>query len=107
MSWSDFEELLELLCIIFISTAVVLLVGGVIALPISRLSINADIEKFKASKALVEEMRACGELNERTAAILDIAEQNRWLVSLQYWNGTVFDWWVPDAVDELEPIRSN
>ena len=29
---------------------------------------------------------------------------NQWLASTQYYNGTMFDLWIPDEVDSLEPI---
>lgn len=80
-----------------------LLVAG-IALLEEHHRTSAEIAAFHQVRASVEAARERGDI-ESTALALKIIEVNSWLVKKQYWNGTCFDLWIPDEVDELEPIR--
>ena len=76
-----------------------------LVLPLNHLiSYPGDIVEFNTTKAFVAELREKGDDIERTAAMLDIIEQNRWLASSKYWNSTLLDIWIPDTIEELTPI---
>lgn len=78
-----------------------LITGAILCIPISHIVINSEIKQFQATKEFIKQMRVDGSLEERMATILDITGQNRWLTSVQYYNGTILDFWVPDKVDEI------
>lgn len=72
------------------------------------LSMPAKVVRFESMRATVEAARGrSGETGslELAAIQMKVVEQNAWLAEGQYWNGTIFDWWVPDSVLDLEPIR--
>ena len=92
-------------CLASIVMLLLMTIFGLIALcPLLHLNMNAQIQEFKVTKQFFEEMRKDGSLEERMATALDIVEMNRWLASAQYWNSTILGFYVPNEVDELEPI---
>ena len=65
-----------------------------------------EVQQFKAAKDTVLYLRDSPHSIERTAAVFKSAEYNAWLAQAQYWNSKwYFDWYYPDSVDELTPIR--
>jgi Zn-dependent protease len=76
-----------------------------VMLPISHISILGDIEEFNSVRQTVDVARANGADIESAAIQHKIIEQNAWLAKAKFYNSTVFDLWVPDAVDSLEPIE--
>jgi len=70
-----------------------------------QLTVRGDIVGFKETKATVERARETGSWIERAALQQEVIRANTWLARVKYWNKTVFDLWIPDAVDDLEPIR--
>lgn len=81
------------------------LLVALIALSVERLSTHGGVVRLHSVRATLEAARARGESVENAAFQVKIAEANQWLASKQYWNGTAFDIWIPDAVDSLRPIR--
>ena len=81
--------------------AVVVLFVAVVFLPFSRMDVRASIAEFEAIRA----SRAGGSEIEAAAWRMKVAESNAWLASTRYYNRTVFDIWIPDAVEDLEPIE--
>ncbi len=75
-----------------------------LSLVVEPLAVKSRIAAFHQVRASVEAARERGDI-EAAALALKIIEVNFWLAREQYWNGTCFDLWVPDEVDELEPIR--
>ena len=80
------------------------LLMGLVGVPLERMETHAEIAMFHALGATAT--AALGvEALEMAAYQMKVAEANQWLASTQYWNGTLFDLWIPDVVDDLEPIR--
>jgi hypothetical protein len=95
-----------------LSVILLLLSGGVllgasITMPISRMGYGADIEHYKSTAATVAAARSKDDISEYEYAALqlEIIKKNAWLARSQYWNGTIFGDWIPDAVDDLVPIE--
>ena len=97
----------EELGIISITIGVLILIFALILLPIARIDCNAGIAAFNATRDTVQEARANTDISYAELAALQhkIIEQNQWLASIQYWNRTVFDIWVPDRVELMTPLR--
>lgn len=81
------------------------LVALVVTLPITHYSVHSQVARFHAVEVTAVAAREDGDGLEGAAFRAEIADANAWLASEQYWNGTLFDLWVPDVVDTLEPIR--
>lgn len=86
------------------------LVVGLVLLPVLRSEGLARVEAFRATKLTIERARLQAdsigvEFPIESVAILgEIARHNAWLAAQKYWNRSLFDIWIPDAVEELEPI---
>ncbi len=81
------------------------LVVALILIPVKRMGVHAGIAEFEAMRTTQEESRAAGDGLEGTAWRLEKAQANRKLASAQYWNTTLFDIWIPDAVETAEPLK--
>jgi hypothetical protein len=68
--------------------------------------VKSDIAEFKSVIDTVAYARTNDSGAVETAAFtLKIAEQNQWLAGMQYKNSTVLGVFIPDEVEELEPIK--
>ena len=82
-----------------------LLVSGLIFIPVQRMSVQAGIARFQETRAVAGCMRGNGDTWESAAFQEKVADMNGWMREMQYYNATVFDLWIPDEVDSLEPIE--
>jgi len=97
-----FETTSVLMCCV----GVVLIAVVTITIPVSQIEERAAIIKFTETKATVLRARESGAWVERAALQVEIIKGNKWLAEVKYWNNWLwFDLWIPDAVDDLEPIR--
>lgn len=83
----------------------IILIISLITIPITHYQVHGEIHSFEATKSTVDRARATGRKIEDAAMQLKIIEQNQRLASTQYYNGTIWDIWIPDAIDELNPIE--
>lgn len=67
--------------------------------------VNSRIRQFEAVQETLKHARIQGEPMEAAALTLQIVEANKWLAAQKYYNHTLFGGAIPDAVDELEPLR--
>jgi len=90
--------------------AVLVMVSGIglfaslICLPISYYGIKAEICEFRATQETILANQS-KQILERAAISQKIIEQNQWLAKNKYWNGTLFDIWIPDEITEMKPLR--
>lgn len=82
----------------------VVLFSATLVLPISHAVIRSEIITFHSTRATLEAARTGSTPLELAAITSRVVEANAWLARQQYWNGTLFDIWIPDEVDELKPI---
>jgi hypothetical protein len=82
----------------------ILLLMSIIALPVSHMTVMAEIGKFKAVQETVINTRATGNM-EQAALNIKIAEANSWLAETKYYRTTIFRDFVPSEIETLEPIR--
>lgn len=72
-------------------------------LPINYYSGKAEVERYKVLKQTIENSRAVETSGiERAAILSEIAEYNKDLANVKYWNNTIFDWWIYDGLAELD-----
>ena len=83
----------------------VLLFFALLGIPLNRLEINGQIQEFYAIADTARNARESDDGMESAAYRLKIAEANQWLAKSQYWAGTTFWIYFPDAIKELEPIE--
>ena len=83
----------------------VILFVALIALPVNRMAVQAKIAGFHALGATAITAREADSGMEMAAYQMKVAEANQWLAGIKYWNGTMFDIWTPDEVEDLEPIH--
>lgn len=74
-------------------------------LPINRMGVHADLAEIEAMRDVANAARDEGDGLEGATWRLRVSEANEKLANLRYWNGTVFDIWIPDAVESVEPLR--
>jgi hypothetical protein len=77
----------------------------VLPLIIQRCECRNFIIKHEELQATVERARAQGIPLENAAILSEIAESNRYLKCVQYWNDSAWDWCIPDEVDTMEVIK--
>lgn len=94
--------------IALVSAGVSVLLLGIclIALPFNHYSGNAEIQRYYALKESYESSRSekISEF-ERATIAQKIAEYNADIASVKYWNGTIFDIFIPDELAELDPLK--
>lgn len=78
---------------------------ALVMLPVERMNVHNTIAEFESMRTTQKQSRAAGDGLEGTAWRLEKARANRNLASLQYWNDTLFDIWIPDAVETVEPLK--
>lgn len=84
--------------------AIILFIGSV-GVPFSHWEINADIVRFEAIQATLDNSRENDLELEDVAFQMKVAEWNQWLVASQYYNSIWMGSWIPDEVDSLKLIR--
>lgn len=89
--------------LIVISTPI--LAVALITLPTNFYTVKSQIEQFKITEITYKNARLNNILMENAAIQIDVATQNRWLVGQQYWNGTIFDIWIPNEIMDLKLLR--
>ena len=86
--------------------SIFILVVALICLPILRFDYKAQAIAYKDFVETIENARLEDENDiERASVTVKIAEWNSWLAEVKYINETILDWYVPDKIIELEPIR--
>ncbi len=65
----------------------------------------SEIQEFMATEQTLEQIRLDDLTWEKAAIQTKVVEMNQWLARAKYWNGTMFDIYIPDRVMELEPIK--
>lgn len=76
-----------------------------ISLPLEHMGTNKEIQQFRAVELSVINARDSAYKNEAAALTLSIIDANKWLAGTKYWNGTLFDIWIPDEVEQLKPLK--
>jgi hypothetical protein len=89
-----------------VSIGVVLLIV-LFTLPFIHYSIKSQIVEFKSVQTTLENARENKNASPYEIAAIQqkVVDANKWLASNQYWNDTIFGWYIPDEVDDLKPIR--
>jgi hypothetical protein len=96
---------LEPICGVFSMFFGVVTVIAIIAIPLNRISIEASIHRLEAIRETVNSARERGDEIERFSLAKDIAEANRYLAEAKYLNSTIYSIWIPDSINDVEPIR--
>lgn len=68
-------------------------------------TVHANINEFVVTKVTIEQARSSGIAIENAAIQHKIIECNQWLAKAQYYNSSIWGWWIPDKVDSLELIE--
>ena len=77
----------------------------VISLPNERMVRKAWIQQYYAVEQTLSESRINISELERATLIRNTIEINKELANMKYWNGTIFDYWIPDEVMKLKPLK--
>ena len=65
-----------------------------------------EIVEFKSIQTTLETARQGNYSPYEIAAIQQkVVDSNKWLANIQYWNSTILEWYIPDEVDGLKPIK--
>ena len=88
--------------------SVFILCLSLIILPITRFYVKANIQGYHS---LVETLNNVNtdELEDVEKALIreNVIQVNTGLNRVKYFNNTIFDWFIPDEVLDLEPIKMN
>jgi len=77
---------------------------AMIMFPVTHLGVNSEIQQFKSVELSITQART--KLDIESAAIyVKIIDANKWLANKKYWNGTLFDIWIPDEIEDLKPLK--
>ena len=90
----------------FYAIGILVFCVSLITLLIVPLSYKGQVKKFEAFKQTISTARIedISEI-ERAAILSKVAEWNEWVAETKYYNGTLFDLWIPDEAADLSPIR--
>ena len=91
--------------IVFIILGIVVLATGLIMIPAQRWDTMKGIAVMEAIRQTFELARDSGREIETTAIQIKVAEANSWLAEKKYYKQTITGWWIPAAINEVEPIR--
>ena len=94
----------EFICDIISIVSIVIFISGISTIPISRMEYQANIREYAALETTLQEMRK-KESIENTAIQLKVAECNQWLARSKYWNNSVWDLWIPNEIENINPIK--
>ena len=103
--WFAHQDTDNITAVLICTLSIIALLMLSITLPFARMDYRAQEQAFIATTQAVERARRNPELLETAALQLDIVKTNRWLARAQYMNTTVFDIFIPDSVEQLEPIQ--
>ena len=81
------------------------LVVALAGFPVEHIQTKAEIVEYEATRQTLESARKNGNDWELAAIQTRVIESNRWLLKKQYYNSTIFDIWIPDAIDKVEIIK--
>ena len=85
--------------------SIILLIGILLSIPLTYYETVAEIEQFESVKISIENARMNGSELERVALQDRIMDTNKWIAYNKYWNGTIWNLWIPDKIMELEYIK--
>jgi len=85
-------------------TAFILICFCFVSISIMSFHTESKCLQFKASEITIELARQ-KENYDRIGVIDIINENNRWLVSMQYYNRNGFDLWIPDEIEDLKFLK--
>lgn len=95
------NEILYLGC--FISGLI--LVFALALMPLIRNEVKSDCVTYYQTAKSVEKARRTAPVGENYALTQAIIQQNNWLARTKYWNKTIWNWYIPDMVEEFEMIK--
>lgn len=75
---------------------------GLFVLPIKRAEIQSKVKQYHVIKQTLKNSEGS---TRETALAIKIVEVNAGLANLEYWNETIFDWYVPDEIETLEYLK--
>ena len=78
---------------------------AVFAKVINPIEVRASIAQFESTRTTVAIARHNGTDLEDVMLQKEIIDCNCWLASQKYYNSTIWGWWIPDEVEEIEPIK--
>ena len=92
---------------VFITSLVILCIA-LIFLPVSRFEERANIETYHSFIETLNNTNINRLEDVEKALMRDkILEINSWLARSKYYNDTILDWYIPDEILKLEPIKMN
>jgi cell division protein FtsB len=84
----------------------VVLTVALIALPVQYYSGKAEVQRYYALKETIDQSRQNKASDiERAALTKEIANYNKDLAEVKYWNDSIFDIYVPDDLANLKPLK--
>ena len=83
----------------------VVLFVALMALIFHPMEVRGNIARFQSIEETARVARENGDEIEGAAFRMKIADANAWLAEQKYWNDTTFDIFIPDEVEDLEPIQ--
>jgi uncharacterized membrane protein len=77
------------------------------ALPIARCDYNSRFVEFNETSNTIKEARKNKDISEFELAAMQtkVIESNNWLARTKYWNNTIWDYYIPEKIVQLESIK--
>lgn len=104
--FDDWRDILDFAKFFAPLTAGVVICLALVVWPFIYMDYKAGIERYYAFEQTVNGARNQNISDyERVTLTKEIAEMNKWVKGSQYYNHTIFDWYIPDEIDKLELIK--
>jgi hypothetical protein len=96
--WDMFSSISMLLCCIMLAMCL-------IGIPVQYYDTMSKVSEFHSVQLSLDAARhSVGDI-ENAAIQQKVIDENKWLSSVQYYNGTIWGLWTPDTVMQLKPIK--
>ena len=105
VNFGGYSEIAEFGGGALVVAAGVVLLALLVLLPFKHMEVESKIQEVYAVQDTAKNFRNSGETWESASFQREVAEVNKWIASAQYYNDSVFDIWIPDEVEDLEPVE--
>jgi len=105
-NWAK-NDIAGLISILFAAFAGIIFLVAVAMIPANRMGERARIVRYKEFGETLKRARQKGTITdlERAAIQKEVAEWNCWIAEIRYWNGTIFDLWHLDEINDFKPLE--
>lgn len=82
-----------------------ILIFALALMPLIRNEVKSDCVEYYQTAKSIEKARKTADAGETYAITQSVIKANNWLAKTKYWNKTIWNYYIPDMVEEFEMIK--